>query len=295
MFIVDPKIADLNIKDKNVLRILFSMNIHQVATPEGILEEARTYIVFFREGGGRLSAYIELLLLQTNRKLFYVCSSNPFFEADMNMVEEEARAFAEGLGAMLDEVDMTKISQDEKNRWVEEHCLLIQKPAPVPATDAKTDAPQGQQLQEAPPAQRQQAAQTPPTLHAATPPLTSQPTQAPEPQTAASPAQPVYQAPSIPKVTPAPQQSPQAPQPQPAVSPAQPVYQAPPMQPMAPTPHQPPQPQQLSAKQQQEIMQQAIKTGITKPPKHAVKKEAPTDNGVVSRDREALARLLTSF
>ena len=142
MFNVDSNITDLNIKDKNVLRILFSMNIHRVATPEGILEDARTYIMFFREGRERLSAFIELLLLQTNRKLYYTCSSNPFYDADMNMVEEEARAFAEGLGAMLDEVDMTKMSQEGKNRWIEEHNLLIQKPAPAHTAEVQSGTPQ---------------------------------------------------------------------------------------------------------------------------------------------------------
>jgi hypothetical protein len=42
-------------------------------------------------------------------------------------------------------------------------------------------------------------------------------------------------------------------------------------------------------------MQKAINAGIVKPPKVSIRKEAQAATGVVSRDREALARLLTSF
>jgi hypothetical protein len=48
-------------------------------------------------------------------------------------------------------------------------------------------------------------------------------------------------------------------------------------------------------KQRLDIMQKAINAGIVKPPKPSIKKEALAATGVVSRDREALARLLTSF
>ena len=103
MFVIEKNITDLNIREKNVLKLLFSMNVHQVATPEMILEEARSYILFFRETGGKVSAYIALHLTVTNRKLYYVHSSNPFPEGEMETVEQEALEFAEGLGAVLDE------------------------------------------------------------------------------------------------------------------------------------------------------------------------------------------------
>jgi hypothetical protein len=50
-----------------------------------------------------------------------------------------------------------------------------------------------------------------------------------------------------------------------------------------------------AAATQQEIMQEAIKAGIARPPKQMQNKQAPAATGVVSREREALARLLTSF
>jgi hypothetical protein len=42
-------------------------------------------------------------------------------------------------------------------------------------------------------------------------------------------------------------------------------------------------------------MQQAIQAGIVKSSKQAKKKDAQSATGLVSRDKEALARLLTSF
>ena len=51
MFTIDQNITDLKIKERRILKILFSMNIHQVASPEMILEEARSYVLFFGERG----------------------------------------------------------------------------------------------------------------------------------------------------------------------------------------------------------------------------------------------------
>jgi hypothetical protein len=50
-----------------------------------------------------------------------------------------------------------------------------------------------------------------------------------------------------------------------------------------------------AAKRRQEITRKTTATGIAKTQKQAREKEPPSATGVVSRDREALARLLTSF
>jgi hypothetical protein len=50
-----------------------------------------------------------------------------------------------------------------------------------------------------------------------------------------------------------------------------------------------------AAKKRQEIMDKAVKAGVAKPPKQPLARELSTSTSVVSRDREALARLLTSF
>ncbi len=229
MFTIDPKITDLNVKEKSVLKILFSMNTHQVANPEMVLEEARTYVLFFHEGRGKVSSNIAIHLLKTDRKLYYSNPSNPFPEEELGAVEDDARGFAEGLGAMLDEIDFTKLSVSDQERWINDQEIFSQKPP-----EAKPAA------QPAGPAQAQPVS-----------------TVVSEPQ----------------QETPKPRKAPAADR---SGAPSKPA-------PLA------------EAVKQQEIMQQAIKAGVAKPPKQASAREAQSVTGAISRDREALARLLASF
>jgi hypothetical protein len=345
MFTIDPDITDLKVKEKDMVKVFFSMNNHQVATPEMMLEDARSYILFLREVGGKLSSYIGLHLLLTGRNLFYAHSSNPFPEAEKDSVEEEALCFVEGLGAMLDEVDFTKLSSREKDHWIDEQELFTRKhePESVPQEQAGAAV-----HQEAPAVQ--QASQTPSAGAETAPPVQ----QAPQPQQA-PPEQHTQQTPQPPQVPaePAPSEMPQAQQ----APPAPPVQQTPPVAPEAlPVPEMPQgrnaplevrQPQETTGREAaipapaaerqqhsyappapqhpshmasappdeapaaraagdrtatpgasnraQDVMRNAIKAGIVKPPKASKKKEAQAAAGVVSRDREALARLLTSF
>jgi len=319
MFTLDNNITDLNIKEKDMVKVFFSMNNHQVATPEMMLEEAQSYIMFFRESYGQLSSYIALHLLLTGRKLFYAHSSNPFPEGAMASVEEEAFCFVEGLGAMLDTIDLTKMSSGEKKSWIDKQEIFAQKPveeskpeaAPVEATPQEAvPAPQPPQ---APP--EQTAAPAPP----AAPPIPEMPDIQQPPQAHAVPQpqqQPVQPAP------PAPQQStvletPQASLPHhdeaagqeaaaaPGAEELEPYHDArqsvPPDEPEKK--HAQPAPRAVARKSAapapsdrgQDIMQKAINAGIVKPPKVSIRKESQAATGVVSRDREALARLLTSF
>src|SRR5271169_871121 len=125
MFIIETDIKDLKVKERNMVKAFFSMNNHQVATPEMMSEEARSYIIFFREAEGKMSAYIGIHLLLTGRKLFYSHTSNPFSERDLNSVEEEAQTFTEGLGAMLDEVNLSTMSRDAKEHWIDSQDIFI--------------------------------------------------------------------------------------------------------------------------------------------------------------------------
>lgn len=294
---IDQNITDFKIKEKSVVKLLFSMNVHAVATPEMSLDEARSYVIFCREGQQRISAYIALHFLHTDRRLFYVFATNPFPDGELPDVENEARNFAEGLGAMLDEIDFSKMSDLEKDSWIEDQPLFGQK----------------RQLEAAPAASEASDAQASP---------------APQPASASGAEAPAALAQPVPMEQPAPSQLapvPEAPATAPPVSPAAPVFQATVVQ---PPPSGPPavevpvsfeddvqdeqtvespsqtkssepspgvSPLAAAAKKRQEIMQKAVKAGVIKAPKQSSKKESPSLTGVVSRDREALARLFTSF
>jgi len=356
MFTIDPNITDLNIREKNMVKVFFSINNHQVATPEMMLEEAQSYIMFFRESDGKSSSYIGLHLLLTGRKLFYAHSSNPFVEGEMDSVEEEALSFVEGLGALVDEVDFTTMSAEEKQTWIDTQSIFSQKQEAASAVEAQDggtspdtvfpveETPQAPVPAAEPVPQVQQAPQAP--APAAEPvPQAQQAPQAPVP--AAEPVPQVQQAPQAPasakEPTPEPSQVPPAALPvtempqhttafearQALIAPSQETSGREATVPARPAGHgdQPPLPQAaqqpspkaplvapdearvqpaaratgvktapaITSKRKQDIMQKAIKAGTVKPPKPSIKQEAQAAAGVVSRDREALARLLTSF
>jgi hypothetical protein len=282
MFTVDPTITDLRAKERSMLKVLFSMNTHQVATPEMNLEQARSYVIFCREGGGKISAYIGLHLLDTNRRLFYPHSSNPFPEEDMSAVDEEARGFAEGLGAMLDEIDITKMSVEEKNHWIDDQAIFNLKKQieakPSEQTEVAASAASEQPSVPSPPAQEAPAPAAPvATTSVAQPAPVVQAAPIAPPQEVAAPAAPVQTAP-IPS------------SPEPSLQPS--VQPIPPKQPAAaPTKAA----QQVSAKLPEDVIQRAIKAGVVKAPKAQLNKEIRSITGIVSRDKEALARLLSSF
>ncbi len=320
MFTVDTAITDLKIKERSLYRVLFSMNTHQVATPDLNPEEAKSYVFFFREGD-RLLSYIGIHFLLSDRKMYYRYSGNPFAESELAAVEDEARSFAEDLGAMLDDLNLKNMSDLEKDSWIDAQDIFAER------RDAQKSGEQAQAEQAAP---VQEAPQSP------------APAAQPAPVQAVAPAQPVPVE-AAPQPQPAPVQ--EAPQPQePAVQPA-PVQTAAPSEP-APvqTPVQAaPQPQQIpegqteaasSAEQQQPAPVSTPPSAAPRPAKKAasrktaektaaarpemessedetadrtaaaavkgkaspqLKKEARSAVGTVKRDREALARLLASF
>ncbi len=352
MFTIDQKVTLENLREKNLAKAFFSMNNHQVATPEMMLEEARSYILFFLEPGGKSSAYIGLQLLATGRKLFYSHSSNPFHDGETKPIEEEALVFVEGLGALLDQKDFTQLTFEEKKRWMEEQEIFSeaepetaeeepadeapQEPGPVqqepqeslpsPGVSGPEAAPQPPQ-QPVPPVQYQPQPSpqpVPPVQYQPqpapqpVPPVQYQPQPSPQPVPPIQyqpqpPQQPVQSAPQAPSMPYQPQATP--PQAQPAAY-EQPTFEkqkeqsAPKHENHAPLHRQAKQaagrpaedeetPERIardpSAKGRQDIMQKAIKAGVVKPPRPSQQREAPAAAGVVSRDREALARLLTSF
>ncbi len=255
MFTLDTTIQDLQAKRKDLARLFFSMNNHQVATPEGMLEEARSFVLFFREGAGRFSAYVELHLVRTGRMLHYSYSDNPFPEEDTVDVEEDARSFAEDLGALLDELDIAGMTDGEKTKWLTEHEVLVGTSAPVAPAPEKTP---GEAAASASPV----AAPAPQAPPAAIPAPEAQPA-------AAAPAEPSAPEPAAPakQQTPVQKTSPVA-----APRRRTPAGAAAPQPPKRPIP--PP-----ASREQQE----GEREGVVSP------------NGLVKRGREALARLFASF
>jgi hypothetical protein len=265
MFIINPDITDLQVKDRSIFRILYSMNSHPVAVPDMSVEDARCYILFFSEGPN-LSAYIGLYLPHTDRKIFYSYSTNPFpFEAAAD-VEADARTFAEDMGFLLDEINVSGMAADDRNHWFEEQEMFtsrvreaqedeeaeeVEASEPEPPA-AETPASPGQEAAAEEPAESvEEPEEEPEPESEEEQPVAAEPAPAAEsaPRPAAAPEVPaeVPAAPAAPSAAPAPM-SPQREQPAPENAyppPAQPVrpYQQPSVNPGYPPP-QPAAPQQ---------------------------------------------------
>ncbi len=299
MFTIDTNITDLKIEERNLYKVLFSVNIHQVATPELSAEDAKSYVFFFREGGKYVS-YIGLHFLRADRKIYYRHSANPFSESELPVVEDEAQSFAEDMGAMLDELALAKMSDMEKDRWIDEQDIFSSKKK----TDEQAAVAGIAQLREeqsapvVPPAPVEQPVPAPASVQ---PPPAPEP--APEilsaPPEESAPAQPVSQPEPIVQAIPEPgsalaeQSQVWAPVQSPAQTRSQRKQAAKPRQsadrPKIAAPVSDPQPSVNN------LMEQAVKAGIVKAPKQPLKKDILSSSGVMSRDKEALARLLASF
>jgi hypothetical protein len=365
MFTLDQDITVPKLREKNLVKLFFSMNNHEVATPEMMLEEARSYVMFYGEADGKVTAYIGLYLILTGRRLFFAHSSNPFPPGEMGSVEDEALCFVEGLGALADQMDIANMSAEEKIGWIDSQDIFSlqawpekspEEPSAQPA-EAEAERPEPKASQ--PPAVVPEAAPAAPQTQPA--PQTQSDTQpAPQPVPLVQLSLQTQPAPEAAHLRQAsqPDSSLQAAPPAPP-SPDSPVDEAPAARveestnrPAAPQPivepdreyegHEAPYPadvfetgdaperQQTSTQStiqeapvpapertrpkpaaratgsrevlnaassmgRQDIMRKAIKAGIVKPQKPSGKKEAEDDSSVVRRDREALARLLTSF
>ncbi len=271
MFTIDANITDLKAKERNLFKVLFSMNIHQVATPEMTIEDARSYVFFFRDGG-KVHAYIGLYFMRTDRSLYYSHSSNPFPEGQLADVEGEARVFSEDMGAMLDEIDFAKLSTEEKNGWINDQEILTGRKK---ETECSQDLPSPAADEQSVPSDQSSPVEQPV-------PVVQVPV-----QPAAVSQPPVNSAPPV-QLRPG-QQPKQLSRPQKKAAPVQATVQPNAGGFVVETD------QSVPVKRTDDVLEHAMKAGVVKAPNAQLKKDIRSASGVVSRDKEALARLLASF
>jgi hypothetical protein len=228
--------------------------------------------------------------------MFYTYSSSSFGESELPNVEEEARSFAEGLGAMLDEIHFSGLSREARNNWIDEQEMLNPRkrepePAPVPETPVPEPAAAVQQApaEPAPPAPAPQ-----PIVQQTAPPA--------QPAAAADPVQP----------QPAAEATWQTRQPEQSASPSRatneirvpvdaeenepPALQPQPLKKRAPLRDESANSEQSAAANSiEDVLEEAVRAGVVKAPKARLKKDIRTSTGSIGREKEALARLLSSF
>jgi hypothetical protein len=302
MFSIDASITDLKVKDRNLFKVLFSMNNHQVANPEMSLEEARSYVFFFKDGG-TYQAYVGLYFIPSDRRMFYTYSSSSFGERELPSVEEEARSFAEGLGAMLDEIHFSGLSAQDRNNWIDAQEMLNPKntePEPVPAPVAAPvpepaaavqppveTAPPAPAPQPAPPQQAAPAAEVPPPPPVV--PVQAKPAASDDMPQTKQPAGQTAVRPRPSREMPVPVEEEESPAPQ-----QQTARKRSPLR------------DEISDDEQDagganrgnsidDVLDEAVRAGVVKAPTARLKKDIRTSTGSIGREKEALARLLASF
>jgi hypothetical protein len=261
MFTADPNITDLQVKEKVISRLFFSLNAPQIATPELSVEEARCYVLFFRAGNS-YTAYIGLYLPNSDRRFYYAYSGNPVPEQSVNEALDEATRFAEEMGFLLDELKLAVMSVDERNQWIEDQAIFGYKTRTEEKPVGKVEAKPAEQ-----------------------PALVEQKTVAPAPEKPKEALTP----PPEPAAAVQPETSPL-----PAMQPAPAQKKTAPAKPQAAVPQKAPVPEAAAARvqEQEEAVQPAAKAAPAKP---RAKKAPSSPTGTVSREFEALARLLASF
>lgn len=153
MFTADPNITELNVLERGgVFKVLFSMDIHQVATPDTSVEDARCFILLFREGS-RFTAHAVLSTTRTNRQFYYSHTGNPFGEEQLSSIEDDARQFAEDMGFVLDEMAVAGMSLEQRNAWFEEQGLLGKKKTTAVPAETPPPRPPAAVTREAPAAE----------------------------------------------------------------------------------------------------------------------------------------------
>ena len=313
MFSIDQKITDLKIRERTLHKVFFSMNIHPVAALEqGAAEDAKSYVFFFKEGSKFLS-FIGLYFIRANRTVYYSYSSNPFSESDLSAVEEEALGFAEEMGAMLDELGLAKMSDVEKDSWIDKQDIFsIWKETEAKAeTEAETKVEvKAETIAETKAEEQSTSGSIAQTLTAASsaPVVPEAPSVIVQPAPAlvetSAPVQPSLAqqpAPSIPaELPPAPAaQSAAAPSPLPGSQVQAPETSRPQVKRVAVPPRtaveQPKTAVRDAALSSEDVLEQAVKAGVVKAPKLSAKKDKQSAAGIATRDKEVLARLLASF
>jgi hypothetical protein len=302
MFVVDPNITDLQVKEKVISKAYFSMNSPQIATPELSVEEARCYILLFRTGNS-YSAYIGLYLPNSERSFYYTFSGNPIPEEGLNEALDEATRFAEEMGFLLDELKLAGMSVDERNQWIEDQAIFGYRgkaddkagEKPAEKTEAKLVEKTAEKAEVNPALQPAAVEQPPRMIEPQTVPEEPKAVQKPEPQPEVAPSleeRPAMELPETPSVPPA-KVAPPAPE-----TPA-PRIAAPPKQQPASAQRKPQaQPEAAAARvpqDQEEPAQPAARPAPVKPQKPRARKTVQSTTGTVNREYEALARLLASF
>ncbi|MGH7377557.1 MAG: hypothetical protein ACREKK_09085 [Candidatus Methylomirabilales bacterium] len=117
MFDLDPSLDRIPISPDALERVAWSLNLTAVAGTDFAGAEARAYAVAGAAGDGRSVCYVCLYVQSMDRAQVYRHRANPFPAAEGEAHEEEALAFLEDLGFILETIDYRGWNSRERQDW----------------------------------------------------------------------------------------------------------------------------------------------------------------------------------
>jgi len=117
MFDLDPSLDRIPVSSDAIERVAWSLNLTAVAGTDFAGAEARAYAVTGAAGGGRSVCYVCLYVQSMDRAQVYRYRANPYPTAEGEAHEEEALAFLEDLGFILESIDYRGWSSRERQEW----------------------------------------------------------------------------------------------------------------------------------------------------------------------------------
>lgn len=119
MFELDPSLDRIPVSPDTIERVAWSLNLTPVAGADFAGAEARAYAVTAAGGGGRSECYVCMYVSSLDRAQVYRHRANPFPASEGEAHEEEALAFLEELGFILESIDYRGWSGRERQEWFE--------------------------------------------------------------------------------------------------------------------------------------------------------------------------------
>jgi len=117
VFTLDSSLDRIPVSPDAIERVAWSLNLASVAGKDFAGAEARAYAVTSAEGGGRSVCYVCLYVPSLERVQVFRHEKSPFPTAEGQAHEEEALAFLEELGFILESVEYGGWRSRERQAW----------------------------------------------------------------------------------------------------------------------------------------------------------------------------------
>jgi hypothetical protein len=146
VFNVDPSFSSLTVRREQVMVVVHSINAVSVKVPGFPTSPAMGYFVAWDAGRGTAAAGIYLHYAELNRAAAYTCEPSAFPITALPQVTEEATAFLESMGFLVDDAAYGTLRPEEQVALLERIPIFHRDPAtlsgprPAPVAGAAPNA-----------------------------------------------------------------------------------------------------------------------------------------------------------